>query len=150
MLAIIYESVGRRLGVLFEPINFPAHFLLRFTESVGINPTVYYIDTFNGGDVVQKLACPYSNPTSRRALLPVATAIQVVERMVNNLELSTRQHIEPNGRATFLRAILELLVLVSPQDLSAILSLAKLYNLHKVNTQPLEDYVVALVGLGFA
>jgi F-box protein 21 len=144
-LAIIYESVGRRLGLLFEPINFPAHFLLRFCENDGPRTKKYYIDTFNGGNVMQKTACPYRTRTEGDVFFPVATAAKVVERIANNLELSTRQHVEHNGRVTHLRSILELLKLVSPQDLSALVSLAKLYMLHRINTKSLEDYLATQV-----
>jgi hypothetical protein len=71
----------------------------------------------------------------------VATAAKVVKRTANNLELST------NGRVTHLRSILELLKLISPQDLSlsALVNLAKLYMLHRINTKSLEDYLATQV-----
>jgi hypothetical protein len=69
----------------------------------------------------------------------VATAAKVVKRTANNLELST------NGTVTHLRSMLELLKLISPQNLSALVNLAKLYMLHRINTKSLEDYLATQV-----
>lgn len=88
------------IGLRCEPINLPAHFLLRFCESKDPNSDWYYIDVFSGGQIVRRGACPHSNFSSSRNMFPVATAIQVVERMANNLEMSARQHSHPNGRTT--------------------------------------------------
>lgn len=77
-LAIVYESVARRLGLKCEPVSFPAHFLLRFTE--GTDGDTYYIDVFNNGDIIRRGSCPhsYSSPYNRgTSLYPTATAQQV-------------------------------------------------------------------------
>lgn len=57
--------------------------------------------------------------------------------MANNLEVSGRQHTHPNGRITRLRSSLELLQLVNPHDISARVSLARLYMLHNMDTKPM-------------
>ncbi|XP_023014893.1 F-box only protein 21 [Leptinotarsa decemlineata] len=142
-LAIVFEAVARRLGLRCEPISFPAHFLLRFCESSSCDSDWYYIDVFNGGQVVRKGACPHSRFSGSRDLFPVATAVQVVERMANNLEVSARQHGHPNGRITRLRSSLELLKLVNPRDISALVSLARLYMLHNMDTKPLEHFLLS-------
>ncbi|KAJ8927339.1 hypothetical protein NQ314_020208 [Rhamnusium bicolor] len=142
-LAIVFEGVARRLGLRCEPISFPAHFLLRFCESSDPESDWYYIDVFNGGQVVRKGACPHSRFSGSRDLFPVATAVQVVERMANNLEVSARQHAHPNGRITRLRSSLELLKLVNPRDISALVSLARLYMLHNMDTKPLEHFLLS-------
>ncbi|CAH1155846.1 unnamed protein product [Phaedon cochleariae] len=142
-LAIVFEAVARRLGLRCEPISFPAHFLLRFVESSDPDSDWYYIDVFNGGQIIRKGACPHSRFSGTRDLFPVATALQVVERMANNLEVSARQHAHPNGRITRLRSSLELLKLVNPKDISALVSLARLYMLHNMDTKPLEQFLLS-------
>lgn len=67
--------------------------------------------------------------------------------MANNLEVSGRQHTLPNGRVTRLRSALELLQLVNPQDLSARVSLARLYMLHNMDTKPLIDLLLSQVNI---
>lgn len=142
-LAIVFEGVARRLGLRCEPISFPAHFLLRFCESLDPDSDWYYIDVFNGGQIVRKGACPHSRFSGSRDLFPVATAVQVIERMANNLEVSARQHAHPNGKITRLRSSLELLKLVNPRDISALVSLARLYMLHNMDTKPLENFLLS-------
>ncbi|CAG9827376.1 unnamed protein product [Diabrotica balteata] len=142
-LAIVFEGVARRLGLRCEPISFPAHFLLRFCESVDPESDWYYIDVFNGGQIVGRGACPHSRFSGSRDLIPVATAVQVIERMANNLEVSARQHAHPNGKITRLRSSLELLKLVNPRDISALVSLARLYMLHNMDTKSLETFLLS-------
>lgn len=60
-----------------------------------------------------------------------------MERIANNLEVSVRQHTHPNTRVTRLRSSLELLQLVNPLDVTARISLARLYMLHNMDTKPL-------------
>lgn len=62
--------------------------------------------------------------------------------MANNLEVSARQHTHPNGRITRLRSALELLKLVNPRDISALVSLARLYMLHNMDTTRLEAFIL--------
>lgn len=137
-LSVIFEAVARRLGLKCDPINVPAHFLLRFAESK--DSDWYYVDVFNGRNVVKRGMCPHSKGSAWYA---TATAAEVVERMANNLEVSSRQHSHPNGRITRVRSALELLKLVNPQDLSAIVSLARLYMLHNMDTKPLENFLLS-------
>lgn len=65
--------------------------------------------------------------------------------MANNLEVSCRQHTHPNGSITRLRSTLELLHLISPNDISAVVSLARIYMLHSIDTKPLENYLLTHV-----
>lgn len=131
-LAIIYEAVARRLGLFCQPINFPSHFILRYSEN---GQDWYYIDVYNGGNIIKK---PISEFTEL-----VASPVDVVERMANNLEVSARQHTQVNGRVTRLRSSLELLKLVSPQDISSLVSLARLYMLHSMDTRSLETFLLS-------
>ncbi|KAK4876142.1 hypothetical protein RN001_012564 [Aquatica leii] len=142
-LAIIYESVARRVGVKCEPINFPAHFLLRFTEGRKDKPgNTYYIDVFNNGSIIHKGVCPHSRFSDGTSRLGCATAREVVERMANNLEVSCRQHINPHGNITPLRSTLELCHLINPQELSTVVSLARVYMWHNIDTKRLENFLL--------
>lgn len=77
-LAVLYESIARRLGLKCEPISFPAHFLLRFTEGIEMDGDSYYIDVFNNGDIIRRGSCPHSQMANQnREPFPVATAQQV-------------------------------------------------------------------------
>lgn len=77
-LAIMYESVARRLGLKCDPVSFSAHFLLRFTEEDGSDDH-YYIDVFNNGDIIRRGTCPHSmGAMPSREPLPVATTQQVI------------------------------------------------------------------------
>ncbi|XP_060528394.1 F-box only protein 21-like [Cylas formicarius] len=141
-LAIIFEAVARRLGLRCEPIIFPSHFLLRFCEGVDPDSDWYYIDVFNGGQIVRKGSCPHSRFSGTRNMFPMATAEQVIERIANDLEVLARQAHHPNGRITRLRSSLEMLKLVNPKDISALVSLARLYMLHNMDTKPLEKFLL--------
>lgn len=132
-LAIIYEAVARRLGISCLPYNYPSHFLLKYREN---SQDWYYIDVYNGGTLTRR---PMGNH-ELNDLVP--TAVEVVERMANNLEVSARQHTQVNGRVTRLRSSLELLKLVSPQDISSLVSLARLYMLHSMDTHALEMFLL--------
>lgn len=57
--------------------------------------------------------------------------------MANNLELSGRQHVHPNGRITRLRSVLELLRMINPSDLTCMLNLARLYMLYNMDVSEL-------------
>ncbi|KAF5303229.1 hypothetical protein FQR65_LT19010 [Abscondita terminalis] len=113
-LAIIYESVARRVGLKCEPINFPAHFLLRFTEGRKDRP----------GNLLQFLM------------------FSINERMANNLEVSCRQQINPHGNVTPLRSALELCHLINPQELSTVVNLARVYMWHNIDTKRLENFLL--------
>lgn len=63
-------------------------------------------------------------------------------RMANNLELSGRQHVHPNGRITRLRSVLELMRLINPSDLTCMLNLAKLYMLYNMDVRELTTFLM--------
>lgn len=144
-LSIVYESIARRLGVKCEPVNFPAHFLLRWQDKYppDVGVSTYYIDVYNGGHFLTKRDCPHYSPTAqcpmREMKMQAATFVQVVVRMVNNLEVGGRQRAQ--GREARLRSTLELLHLVNPSDMNCVFHLARFYMLHHMN---LGDLVTAL------
>uniref|UniRef100_A0A1B6E1X2 Hemimethylated DNA-binding domain-containing protein n=1 Tax=Clastoptera arizonana TaxID=38151 RepID=A0A1B6E1X2_9HEMI len=140
-LSIVFESVTRRLGVKCEPVSFPGHFLLRWRDhykNEGLAGQPQYIDVFNGGQFLTKESCPNFTAQRRCPMHELfrcspATAIQVVERMANNLEVAGRQRSHTNGRLARLRTVLELLQLINPCNLSCLLQLARLYILYNLN-----------------
>ncbi|KAK1133940.1 hypothetical protein K0M31_011727 [Melipona bicolor] len=133
-LAIVFESIARRLGVHCEPVNFPSHFLLRWKERYGPgfkDTESFYIDVFNHGHFVTKESCPRVGGVSRCPIEKynvheAATAIEVVTRIANNLEVAARQHIQINDRTARLRSVLELRCLIQP-DANIILQLGRIY-----------------------
>ncbi|KAJ8684303.1 hypothetical protein QAD02_020095 [Eretmocerus hayati] len=154
ILAIIFESVCRRVGVKCEPIIFPSHFLLRWKEKYTGYPfhgegENYYIDVFNNGRFITRQNCPrISNvsrcPIERYNTLSASSVVEVVERLANNLEVASRQRTVLNGRATRLRSALELIHLVRPHDTGAILHLARFYMLHQMNLAKLVDILTQI------
>ncbi|KAI4462321.1 hypothetical protein MML48_5g00018399 [Holotrichia oblita] len=144
-LGIIYESIGRRLGINCEPISSPAHFLLRFSEGRKPHSTSYYIDVFNKGEIIRSSGCMFSHGRDGRQgpTYPRATALEVVERMANNLEVALRDHAQTNGGVTLMKSVLEFLVLVTPQDLTTIVYLARLYMTYNMDTSRLEKLIMS-------
>lgn len=146
-IAIIFESVARRVGVRCEPVSSPAHFFLRWKEKYVIPETedveVFYIDVFTG-QFLTKNNCPRIGRLSMYPIecynsLNAATAVEVVQRMANNLEVAARQCRYLNGRASRLRSALELMHMVRPYDNATILDLARFYMLHQMDLAKLVD-----------
>ncbi|XP_071855753.1 F-box only protein 21 isoform X2 [Bombus fervidus] len=134
-LAIVFESVARRLGIHCEPVSFPSHFLLRWKETYGPqfkDTENFYIDVFNGGQFLTKKNCPRIGgisrcPIEKYNVHEAATAIEVVTRMANNLEIAARQHTHVCGRTARLRSALELQYMIQPNDANTILQLGRIY-----------------------
>ncbi len=51
-LSVLSMEVGRRLGLGFEGIGMPGHFLLRFADAPDI-----FVDPFHGGAILDRLGC---------------------------------------------------------------------------------------------
>lgn len=51
-LSVLGIEVGRRLGLRFDGIGLPGHFLLRFADQPGT-----YVDPFHGGALLDRLGC---------------------------------------------------------------------------------------------
>lgn len=64
--------------------------------------------------------------------------------MANNLEVSGRQHLHPNGRITRLRSTLELLRLISPTDMTCVLDLARIYMLYNMDVELLMKNLIEI------
>ncbi|KAI4488773.1 hypothetical protein M0802_011283 [Mischocyttarus mexicanus] len=150
ILAIIFESVARRLGLRCEPVNFPSHFFLRWKEEYNVldpeNTEDFYIDMLNGGHLLrkedcsgvggishQKFRCPIEKYNSRN----VATAPEVAIRLVSNLSVAARQHHELNGRTARIRSALELSYMMQPHDKTTFLDLSQFYERHHMDLSDL-------------
>ena len=93
-LSIIYMRIASALDFQLFPVNFPAHFLLKYI--LDDQSAEIIIDPFNMGRIMddyslkELLERPYprQNMALPRALLGNATASQVVVRLLNNLKNS--------------------------------------------------------------
>lgn len=144
-LAIIFESVARRLGIRCEPVSFPSHFLLRWKEKYNVSKDeeveTFYIDVINGGQLATR-NCPRIGGMARCLIEQynehnAASTIEVIARMANNLELATRQHIHLNGRVARLRSALELQHMMQPHNLYIFLHLCRFYVSHHMDLEEL-------------
>ncbi|XP_043281812.1 F-box only protein 21-like [Venturia canescens] len=143
-LAIVFESAARRLGLHCETVSFPAHFLLRWKERYiprtkeDEEVESYYIDVFNGGQFLTRNSCSAIAgatrcPIEKYNFHRTTSAVKVVQRMANNLEVAGRQRTQLYGRAARLRSALELLHLVKPRDTNTIIDLGRFYMLHQMD-----------------
>jgi regulator of sirC expression with transglutaminase-like and TPR domain len=93
-LSIIYMRIASKLDFTLFPVNFPAHFLVKYI--LDDQSAEIIIDPFNMGRIMddyslkELLERSYSrhNMALTRALLSNATASQVVIRLLNNLKNS--------------------------------------------------------------
>lgn len=93
-LSIIYMRIASKLDFTLFPVNFPAHFLVKYI--LDDQSAEIIIDPFNMGRIMddyslkELLERSYSrhNMVLTRALLSNATASQVVIRLLNNLKNS--------------------------------------------------------------
>jgi regulator of sirC expression with transglutaminase-like and TPR domain len=93
-LSIIYMRIASMLDFTLFPINFPAHFLVKYI--LDDQSAEIVIDPFNMGRIMDDYSLkellersyPRQNMVLTRALLSNATASQVVVRLLNNLKNS--------------------------------------------------------------
>ena len=93
-LSILYMRIASRLDFTLFPINFPAHFLVKYI--LDDQSAEIVIDPFNMGRIMDDYSLkellersyPRQNMVLTRALLGNATASQVVVRLLNNLKNS--------------------------------------------------------------
>jgi regulator of sirC expression with transglutaminase-like and TPR domain len=93
-LSILYMRIASKLDFTLFPINFPAHFLVKYI--LDDQSAEIVIDPFNMGRIMDDYSLkellersyPRQNMALTRALLSNATASQVVVRLLNNLKNS--------------------------------------------------------------
>jgi regulator of sirC expression with transglutaminase-like and TPR domain len=91
-LSILYMRIASRLDFTLFPVNFPAHFLVKYI--LDDQSAEIVIDPFNMGRIMDDYSLkellersyPRQNMVLTRALLSDATATQVVVRLLNNLK----------------------------------------------------------------
>lgn len=88
-LSALYLEVGRRLGLPFEGVGMPGHFLVRFRHPVA--PVL--LDPFAGGSILSEAECQarlqglYGPGVELRpAMLAAVSTRTIVFRMLNNLK----------------------------------------------------------------
>jgi F-box protein 21 len=91
-MCIVYVAVARRLGVKVEPVNFPRHFLLRFSKSATRSKAeeLVYVDVFNGGRFMTSEQCMDMFPMGDIHFMPeslfsVCCPREIYSRMVRNM-----------------------------------------------------------------
>ena len=112
-LAVVYMEVARRAGIQIEGVNFPGHFLLRFTPLI--------LDPFHRGARLSENDCRRllerhvgEEAAFDPALLAPATKGQMLTRMLLNLKrIYVRLHSFPQARD-----VTELLLAVDPPALA--------------------------------
>lgn len=88
-LSVLYMEVGRRVGLNFDGVGFPGHFLVK----TAIDDHEIVIDPFNGGEVKspkdldQMLRDMYGGKVGLRPeFLAAVTKKQILQRMLGNLK----------------------------------------------------------------
>jgi regulator of sirC expression with transglutaminase-like and TPR domain len=112
-LALVYMEVARRAGIQIDGVNFPGHFLMRFTPLI--------LDPFHRGARLSEHDCRRllqrhvgDEAAFDPALLAPATKPQMLTRMLLNLKrIYVRLHSFPQARN-----VTELLLAVDPPALA--------------------------------
>ncbi|KAL0105940.1 hypothetical protein PUN28_015982 [Cardiocondyla obscurior] len=141
-LAIVFQSVARRLGVRCDLVCFPTHFFLswkpKFDKKNYGDDEYYYIDILHGGFIRSKNECP----RTRGRRCPIEsfnehheiTSIEVVLRMINSLQLVNPPYQHHETRALQVRrALMELRYMVEPNNIDAIDNLCRHYLHYHIN-----------------
>jgi len=88
-LSTLYLEIGRRLGLPFEGIGMPGHFLVRYRDA--FSPLL--VDPFAGGTIVSDAECEARlqgvygpNVQLRPSMLVAISTRNIVFRMLNNLK----------------------------------------------------------------
>ena len=99
LLACVWVEVGRRAGIPVDGIGMPGHFLVRVGGAVGV-----HVDPFAGGQELSREGCRalhdrIAGPKARWSdeFLGVSTTDQILERVLNNLAVSTREERDAAG-----------------------------------------------------
>nr|KAG5702310.1 hypothetical protein BaRGS_002977 [Batillaria attramentaria] len=122
-LCIVYSAVARRLGVVCEPVNFPAHFLLRWKEHPMATPAnqFTFVDAYNRGRMMSQKNCHRMlNIPEDVGLDPnifeATTPAKVFERMARNMVRIARQLNPSLDGLQTLRSAIDLYLTVNPND----------------------------------
>uniref|UniRef100_A0A8C7ZIT3 F-box protein 21 n=1 Tax=Oryzias sinensis TaxID=183150 RepID=A0A8C7ZIT3_9TELE len=133
-LSVLYMTLAGRLGVQLEPVNFPNHFLLRWSQrprgydaKTDITDFVY-IDAFGKGKQLTAKECEYliGHQVTADYYSSISTT-EVLLRMVGNL-LNIGKRGEGNEKSyQLLRDSLDLYLTINPDNVQYLLLQARLY-----------------------
>lgn len=99
-LAIVYMRIAFSVNFKLYPVNFPAHFLVKYILDDGDVEII--IDPFNGGRIMDDYSLkallqqfyPHENIPLTRGFVEKATVGQVIIRMLNNLKASYYESLD--------------------------------------------------------
>jgi len=137
-LSVIYLEVGWRLGIAFEGVSFPGHFLVKLCS----HGDELIVDPFNRGVLLTRteLEMRIAKATGREVhlgpeALRAATTRQIVLRMLRNLKQIYM------AAADWPRAIaaLDRMLILQPEALDELLERAKLYEMLECFQPALQD-----------
>ena len=144
-LSLVYMEVARRLGIVFEGIGLPGHFIMR----TGPPEQELYVDAFNGGQRLSIADCQrlIENMFEGRMqfreehLLPYSKKV-FLERMLTNLKRS--YHRMGDYRRSLSAA--DMITMIDPDSGSNLKERAGLYHalgLYRLAIRDLESYLSA-------
>src|SRR3989338_1027194 len=85
LLSVIYLLISKRLGLPFEGVNMPAHFLVQYMDSIDS----IYIDPFNQGEIITRADCKERikalKMTLHNEFLSAPSNKQILARIMQNL-----------------------------------------------------------------
>lgn len=114
-LSVLYMEVGRRVGLSFDGVSFPGHFLVHHALPEGD----VVIDPYHHGvrlsqeELEERLGVALGEATElSREHLQIATKRQILTRLLNNL----RGIFQRTGDSGHEREVVERLAILSPKD----------------------------------
>ncbi|XP_030074049.1 F-box only protein 21 [Microcaecilia unicolor] len=129
-LSVLYLTIARQLGVHLQPVNFPSHFLLRWSQVAngGSDISDYvYIDAFGNGKQLTVRECEYLiGHHVTEEFYGSVSITEVLQRMVGNLlSLGKRESSDPSYQ--LLRDSLDLYLAMYPDNVQHLMLQARLY-----------------------
>ncbi|XP_018351420.1 PREDICTED: F-box only protein 21-like isoform X2 [Trachymyrmex septentrionalis] len=143
-LAIIFQSVARRLGVRCNLVAFPTHFFLSWkpksiTEK-SEDEECFCIDILHGGAMVgfthrndcprtRGRRCPIENFNKHNEISPT----EVVLRMIYHLQMVNPDYQHYQDRTLQIRSLMEFRYMINPYNIDAIQELGRNYMQNQMN-----------------
>ncbi|EZA53435.1 hypothetical protein DMN91_004510 [Ooceraea biroi] len=133
-LAVVFQSVARRLGLRCDLISFPDHCFLTWKPNYNTNPDYehcFYIDILNNGALLSKNDCPRIRGATKCPIKNFNTyskinSIQLVLKLITCIEL-TDLFDQPKDIKERKGWLLELRHFIKPDDMDAITDLSYYY-----------------------
>nr|XP_033810275.1 F-box only protein 21 isoform X1 [Geotrypetes seraphini] len=129
-LSVLYLTVARQLGVRLQPVNFPSHFLLRWSQVANGSSDIsdyVYIDAFGNGKQLTVRECEYLiGHHVTEEFYGSVSITEVLQRMVGNL-LSLGKRESSDASYQLLRDSLDLYLAMYPDNVQHLMLQARLY-----------------------